>query len=142
AGDFVIGGWDGDGGFVQRYNAAGQLLGSAFPQPFWYINSVAMDARGDFVADWGEPSSDGSIIFVEEFNAAGQPLGGPLQVNRTPVHTATQATVAMDAAGDYAVTWSDANPDFNRQDIFAATFSSTRSGPIGGSVFQVNPDAT
>ena len=122
AGDFVITwssfGQDGssDGVYAQRYNAAGVAQGVEFRVNTTTLNSqsastVAMDATGDFVIAWTSSYQDGSGdgVYAQRYNAAGVAQGGEFQVNTTTTLNQHDPAVAMDADGDFVITWADQN---------------------------------
>jgi hypothetical protein len=118
AGDFVIawatattpgGGWELN---AQRYAASGAALGGEFRVNTTttgdQINpSVAMDTGGDFVVAWQSQGQDGSGwgVYGQRYNAAGVQAGGEFQINTTTAGDQKLARVAMDATGDFVVTW-------------------------------------
>ena len=107
-------GQDGDAGGVygQRYNAAGIRQGNEFR-----INAttagdqvridVAMNATGQFVVTWDSAESGGAAgIYAQRFDRFGNPLGGELVIAHR-VGTLLAPQVAMDAAGNFVVTWDE-----------------------------------
>jgi hypothetical protein len=81
--------------------------------------SVAMDAAGDFVVVWDQPtnSSGGFEVDAQRFAPGGTPRGLAFQVNLNSTGQQTlargfglQEAVAMDASGNFAVVWQDASP--------------------------------
>jgi hypothetical protein len=80
-------------------------------------SDVATDANGKFVIAWHGPDPDNSGIFFQRYDAAGNALGGETQVAKF-VDAAYPdlkpkpgfPSVAMDAAGRFAVAWTDYLP--------------------------------
>jgi hypothetical protein len=71
--------------------------------------SIAMDADGDFVVTWSSNGQDAILsygVYAQRYNAAGVKQGGEFRVNTTTTGTQKFSTVAMDADGDFVVTWS------------------------------------
>jgi hypothetical protein len=70
-------------------------------------SQVAMDADGDFVIVWESDAQDGSGlgIYGRRYNAAGAAQSGEFVVNSTTAGDQRSASVDMDAAGNFAVTW-------------------------------------
>ena len=112
---------DATGGFViawqvgfdaihaQVYNASGTPVGSTIVVD-QAVNeeqssaNVATDAAGDFVVTWVNNSATNSTsVFAKVYSAAGMPLTSTITVG--PVISGVPAHVAMDSAGDFAVTW-------------------------------------
>ncbi|MDZ4686874.1 MAG: cadherin domain-containing protein, partial [Planctomycetaceae bacterium] len=133
----------GYGVFAQRYNAAGQTVGNEF-QVNTYTTSaqrfsaVAMDADGDFVVTWSSNRQDGSSygIYARRFDAAGVPQGSEFLVNTYTNLDQTFSAVAMDADGDFVVTWSSFLQDSNTSGIYAQRYNA--QGAAQGSEFRVN----
>ena len=117
-GDFVIT-WlssaqdgSGFGIYGQRYNATGVAQGAEFRlNQFTTGNqmnaNVAMDDDGNFAATWGtqiqaSPTLD---VAARRFDAAGNPLGDEFIVNNVTAVDQWNPDIAMDADGDFAVTW-------------------------------------
>ena len=70
--------------------------------------AMAMDADGDYVVTWSSYVQDGSAIgvYAQRYKAAGVAQGGEFRVNTTTANSQWFSTVAMDASGDFVVTWS------------------------------------
>jgi hypothetical protein len=147
AGDFVVTwssfGQDGSGNgiFAQRFDSAGVSQGNEFQVNTFALgnqfgSTVAMDADGDFVIVWTGDAADGSGtgVFAQRFNAAGVRQGREFQVNTSTVGDQQFATVAMDASGDFVVTWS--SDDGSGSGIFAQRYNAL--GAAQGTEFQVN----
>jgi hypothetical protein len=69
---------------------------------------VAADAKGDQVAiysTFGE-DGDGWGVYGQRFDGYGNPVGGEFRVNDTTFGDQEYASVAMDSAGDFVVSWS------------------------------------
>ncbi len=148
-GDYVVtwtsSGQDGsgDGVYAQRYNAAGIAQGTEFrvnttTTGHQWASTVAMDAAGDFVVTWASSGQDGSGdgVYAQRYNAAGVAQGGEFRVNTTTVNDQTYSTVAMDAAGDFVVTWSSYAQDGHGWGIYAQRYDA--AGVAQGGEFQVN----
>lgn len=117
-GDFVVAwvsyGQDGDSGgvYAQRYDANGTAVGGEFRVNATTTNSqvlpsVAMDADGDFVVVWqsGLQDGDGFGVYAQRYDAFGNAVGGEFQVNSTGTGSQRFPEVAMDATGNFVVTW-------------------------------------
>jgi hypothetical protein len=153
-GDFVVvwagSAQDGDGSgiFAQRYDPAGNPLGSELPVNTVTTNNqgdpaVAMNADGDFVVVWqsGLQDGDGYGIFARRFDAAGSPLDSPeFQVNTFTTGDQELPAVAMDADGDFAVTWQSYAQDGDDLGVFARRFDA--AGAALGGEFPVNSFTT
>lgn len=148
-GDFVItwssnnqdgNGW---GVYAQRYDSTGNPLGGEFrvnttTQDNQEFSTVAMDAAGDFVITWSSRNQDGNgwSIYARRYDSAGNPLGGEFQVNSTTEDNQEFSTVALDAAGNFVITWSSRNQDGNGWGIYAQRYDS--AGVAQGGEFQIN----
>lgn len=148
-GDFVVvwesEGQDGDIGgiFAQRFNSQGQSVKKEF-QVNTNIASVqgspavAMDRAGNFVVVWESYGQDGDRfgIFGQVYKKTGKKLNKEFQVNTTTKNHQLFPDVAMDAKGNFVVTWTMVRKKKNMFDIFAQRFS--RTGKPLGDEFQVN----
>jgi hypothetical protein len=139
AGNYVVvweaaSGIIGDNGdvMVRRYNSAGIALGDAFsvvvhpkkstepsvdPKDNYTGNDfqtdgvVAMNASGDFVVVWaGAGTGDAQGIFAQVFDRNGNAYGGIIRINNQVLGYQSAPSVAMDAAGNFIVTWTSNGP--------------------------------
>ncbi|HEY9844151.1 MAG TPA: fibronectin type III domain-containing protein, partial [Candidatus Obscuribacterales bacterium] len=137
-------GQDGDeyGIFGRRF-AAGDSTGSSEFQVNTYTTgrqqrpAVAMDADGDFVVSWLSYYQDGSEggIYGRSFASESLIGGSEFQVNTYTSNNQTETSVAMDANGNFVITWQSSFQDGDNYGIFARRFPvAGESGPE----FQVN----
>lgn len=130
----------GVGVFAQRFNAAGEPVGTEFQvNTYTYGNqespSVAMDASGNFVIAWTSYLQDetGYSVYLQRYNADGTAVGGEYRVSdegllgRVPV-------IAMAPDGDFVVAWE--SYDTNYWGVRAQRFNS--AGVEVGDEFRVN----
>jgi hypothetical protein len=80
-------------------------------------SDVALDANGDFVVTWTSYGQDGggsgygagvngeNGVYARRFNSDGMAASNEFLVNTTTANNQQHSQVAMDAAGDFAVTW-------------------------------------
>ena len=149
AGNYVVtwssAGQDGSlfGVYAQRYNAAGVAQGSEFQVNTTTVNNqfystVAMDADGDFVITWSSVNQDGSGygVYAQRYNAAGVAQGTEFQVNTTVADFQRHSSVAMDASGDFVITWSSYEQDGDHDGIYAQRYNA--AGVAQGTEFLVN----
>ncbi len=99
-------------------------------------SSVAMDANGDFVVTWQSYGHDGGSgkfgasyggengVFARRYTKGGVVASNVFQVNQTTAGNQQNASVAMDAAGDFVVTWESA-PDGGNYDVYARWYANT-----------------
>ncbi len=129
---------NGQGVFVQRFDANGQLIGGetqvnqtiSGDQEF---AAVATDAGGNFVVVWQGQDADREGILARRFDAAGNALGGEFVVNSSTSNAQETPTIAMNASGAWVVGWLDGNASGS---IAARRFDA--SGNPLGAQFQVN----
>ena len=83
---------------------------------------MAIDSKGDFVVSWQATQPNGNtFILAQKFNPSGNAVGGVVQV-AVGTFAQTQAHVAMDANGDFVVSYTrDTNN--NNPDIFAKIYN-------------------
>ncbi|MCC7424852.1 MAG: hypothetical protein IT428_31660, partial [Planctomycetaceae bacterium] len=133
----------GYGIFVQRYDANGNALGgqsrvntSNFdPQ---VNSSIAMDADGDFVVTWTSFGLDGGGdgIYAQQYTANGIAVGGWFRVNTWTTGHQSMSRVAMDAGGNFVITWTSEGQDGSGDGIYAQRFLA--NGDAVGGEFRVN----
>lgn len=142
AGDFVIA-WqsytqdgNGSGIYAQRYNAAGVVQGGEFKVNTYTTfdekrPSMAMNTAGDFVINWQSFGQDGGGygVYAQRYTAAGIATGGELRVNSYTTNEQRHASVTMDSAGDFVVTWESNTQDGGTAGIYAQRYRGT-IGPI------------
>ncbi len=100
--------------------------------------NVAMDTAGNFVVTWtseGIPGS-GSDVFAQRFSASGTPVDGEFRVNGTVLQGQRDSVVAMDADGDFMITWQTSHQDEFSWGIYGRSYDS--SGLPLSTEFQVN----
>jgi len=149
AGNFVIV-WEsvnqdtsGGGIYAQRFNTMGTPLGPEFRvNTFtnnWQSNpSVAMDADGNFVVTWESLYQDGDFtgVYAQRFNSVGTPVGPEFQVNTHTSDEQYDPDVAMDASGDFVITWQSEYQDGDFYGIYAQRYNA--AGNPQGAEFLVN----
>jgi len=161
-GDFVVvwfaygsAGDDTSSGSIQgrRFASDGTPLGDQF-QVNTYTPSlqedpaVAARADGGFVVVWESNGSagsdaDGYSIQGQRYTSDGSPLGGQFQVNGYTTQNQNDASVAMDADGDFVVTWESygsSGTDSSDDSVQGQRYAS--DGGARGGQFQVNTYVT
>jgi hypothetical protein len=127
----VYGQGGGSGGDIvgQRYDQYGQAQGAQFVINTYTTDnqsapSVAMDAEGDFVVAWaGEGASDSSGVYARVYDQFGNATGDQFLVNQYTPGLQNEPSVAMDAEGDFAVTWTSYGQNGNTTGIYARLFN-------------------
>jgi hypothetical protein len=135
-GDFVVVwesyGQDGSyyGIYGQRYNAAGVVQGSEFlvnteTSDHQRFSSVAMDSDGDFVVVWQSNGQDGSNygIYSQRYNASGVAQGSEFMVNSYTTSNQQFPSAAMEADGDFVVTWQSDGQDGSGYGVYAQRYT-------------------
>ena len=148
AGDFAITwmsyGEDGSkwGICAQRYDAAGKPQGGEFrvnthTENWQLYPAIAMDADGDFVVAWHSLNQEDSFdVYAQRFGGMGEPMGGEFRVNTYTEGNQTFPAVAMDADGDFIVTWQSNNLGDSRYEIYAQRYNA--AGIAQGGEFRIN----
>ncbi len=153
AGNFVVT-WsskdqDGDnwGVYAKRFNAAGVPQGGEFrvnnvTTKEQTATSVAMAADGSFVVTWSSKDQDGDNwgVYAKRFSAAGVPQGSEFRVNTTTAKEQEFSSVAMDASGNFVVSWSSKDQDGDNWGVYAQRYSA--AGVAQGGEFRVNVNTT
>ena len=125
------------------YSADGSRLGSEFA-----VNTIdahdqvgpnaAMGPLGDFVVTWTSEGQMGSgaDVFARRFDAAGVGLGDDFRVNVTTQQKQQYPTVAMDAVGNFNISWQSSHQDGFSWGIYSQVYDS--SGAVLVDEFLVN----
>ena len=101
--------------------------------------AIAMEAEGNFVVVWNSYLQDGSSngVFGRRFDSNCTPLSEEFQINIETSGNQREPSVAMDAAGNFVVTWYGPGiVEEDKEDIFARRFDP--NGQPLGSEFRVN----
>ncbi len=101
--------------------------------------AIAIDDSGNFVVVWNSYLQDGSSngVFGRRFDSNCTPLSEEFQINIETSGNQKEASVAMDAAGNFVVTWHGPGIiEEDKEDIFARRFDP--NGQPLGSEFRVN----
>jgi len=145
-GDFVVA-WqsrqDGDdyGVMARRFGPDGTPRGDEFLVNQTTTNAqtepaVAADAAGRFVVTWDNYGQfdSGQDVFARRFGPDGTPRGDEFQVNTYTSNVQDAPRVAMDARGDFVVTWQSDLQDGFGAGVAAVRFD--RAGQLIGSEFR------
>jgi len=100
--------------------------------------TIASDHAGNYAVTWASINQDGSGwgIYAQRFSAAGEKLGDEFRVNTYTTNHQRFSTIAMDADGDFVITWSSLGQDGNNYGVYGQRFDKT-GAPAGGE-FRVN----
>ena len=115
---------------AQRYNRFGQPVGSQFIVNTYTTGhqsdpDVAVDTFGNFVITWsGEGPIDGSGVFARVFDAFGNAQDDQFRVNQFRQSIQDVPRVAMDATGDFVVTWTSYGQDGDKDGVYARRYNS------------------
>ncbi len=146
-GNFVVVWTSNQGGtldiYARRFNAEGVAQGNNFLVNTTTANAqespaVAMDAAGNFVVVWaGHGPDDSNGVYGQRYNAAGVAQGSEFLINTTTANAQASPAVAMDADGNFVVTWQSSGQDAGSTDgIYAQRFAA--DGTTMGTEFGVN----
>ena len=131
--------------FAQRFDASGMRKGAEFrvdaaATSYQDFPSVAMDAAGNFVVTWETFGQDGrqTGVLGQRFDASGTRSGAEFRLD-APATDQDLPTVAVDAAGNFVVTW-DFGQDGSGAGICGQLFDA--SGMPRGAQFRVNTSTT
>ena len=105
------------------------------------LPDVAEDKAGDFVIVWqSDQSNSEPAIEARYYKSTGAAVGGLLTVNTTTGSVQATPRVAMDAAGDFVVTWASFQNPTTGYDVYARIYS--HSVVASGAPFKVNQTET
>lgn len=99
-----------------------------------YEPAIARDADGDFIIAWRGSDSSNAGVFGRRFSPAGTPQGAEFAVNQFTANDQALPSVAMDAAGNFIVSWSS-NFQTVRYDTMARRYGA--DGTPAGDEFAV-----
>ncbi len=151
-GDFAISwtsyGQDGDldGVYHRRYNFLGEAKDdedrvNTVWNNYQAYSDIAMDADGNYVVVWAanQHAGDNSEwgIFAQRYSAGGVKLNGEVLVNTHTADSQIYPAVAMDADGNFVVTWASDMTDGGDWGVYARRYNAAGS-PLNGSDFRVN----
>lgn len=118
--------------YGRRFDSAGSALAGEFR-----VNSsttgndqhptLAMNAGGDFVVAWDETSGFDADIRAQRYNYAGTAQGGEISVTSTTSYGQQLANIAMDAGGNFVVTWSSSTQDGSSWGIYTLQYGADGS---------------
>jgi hypothetical protein len=100
--------------YAQRYNSSGTPLGSNFrvnddTTDLQFEPAIAVDSSGNSVITWRDDRNYplyAQDIYAQRYNSAGTPLGANFRVNDDSMQETQWApAVAMDASGNFVITW-------------------------------------
>ena len=150
AGNFVVS-WasnlqdgSGYGIYAQRFDAGGAAQGAEFLVNTTIANSqttpvVAMSSSGSFAIAWTGSAQDpdsSSGVYAQRFDAGGVAQGGEFRVNTFTTDTQQLTSAAMDASGNFVVTWASLNQDGSNYGVYGQRFAA--DGSAQGAEFRVN----
>ncbi|MFK7933076.1 MAG: hypothetical protein AB8G22_06160, partial [Saprospiraceae bacterium] len=128
--------------FGRVFNADGtartdEFLVNTFTFDKQWAGKVAMSPTGNFTVVWQSNKQDnnGIGIYGQQYDIDGNRLGSEFQVNQLIQFDQTAADIAMDAQGNFAVSW-ETNIATGIKNIQAARFSA--DGLPLGDEFRVN----
>ena len=100
--------------------------------------AVAMNGAGASVVTWSSYATDGSElnVFAKRYDVTGAAIGSEFRVNTITLDDQYEPTVAMDALGNFIITWTSENQDGSLGGIFAQRYD-LLGNKLGGE-FKVN----
>jgi hypothetical protein len=152
AGDFAItwigyGDGDSNGIYARLYDRNGITVGTEFRVNTFTENNqedpvIAMDYDGDFVITWRTylDTSYYDDIHARRYNSAGLPVSSEFRVNTYTTYYQEDPAIAMDAAGDFVISWDSYGQDGSYYGIYAQRYDS--AGLPVGTEFRVNSTTT
>ncbi len=127
--------------YAQRYNSAGvaqdgEFLVNAPSFADQNESTIAIDSTGNFIITWTGNDAGGRGIFAQRYNSAGVAQGVEFRVNTETTGEQRASSVAMDADGDFVVTWTSNGQDGNLDGVYAQRYNN--AGVAQGTEFRVN----
>jgi len=107
----------GQGVYARRFDASGTAITGDVLVNQTIVDDqqwarVASDADGNFVVTWTSSNQDGTpqSVYARQFSANGTQQGGEFRVNDTATGTQKNSTIAMNATGEFVITWQGNGP--------------------------------
>jgi Ca2+-binding RTX toxin-like protein len=129
---------DGDGVYAQVYDSLGNKVGGEIA-----VNTstsgdqhdpvVGIDGSGNFVVAWTNDTGVSVSVQARRFDSAGNPLGGQFLVNTTGTDDQDTPAIAMNANGDFVITWESNNQDGDGDGVYARRYNNTGAS-VGGEI--------
>jgi len=115
--------------YARIYNAAGvpqtgELLINENTPGDQLKPSVGIDDSGNFVVAWEGSDASGKGVYARVFNSAGVAQTGEFLVNQTTGNDQKEASIAVDADGDFVVAWQSKDQDGDKEGVYARVFDS------------------
>jgi hypothetical protein len=120
---------DSDGIYGQRYDNTGNPAGTEFRISTFKFDiqrtpSIAVDGSGNFTVAWQSKGQEGGClgVFGRQYDSMGIPLDLEFQVNTYTTDNQWNASIAMDAAGDFVIVWQSFEQDGDGDGIFGQRY--------------------
>jgi serine protease len=130
----------GNFGFVRRYDAAGRALHA----DEWYVGAdvidVAVSGTGSYAVLRAAPDGSGRGVFVTVYSRAGGVIVPEFRVNDATAGEQYGTALAMNANGQFAVTWMQPTPSFG-YDIFVKRFQANGAPVAPAQLVRTTPKA-
>jgi Ca2+-binding RTX toxin-like protein len=135
---------DADGIYAQRYDRKGNPQGNEFQVNTFTARgqthpAIAMNADGNFIISWSsrdQINGHAGDVFAQRYNSQGVPQGDEIFVNTTINGDQGDSAIALDAEGNFVITWSSYGQDGSGFGIYARRYAQDGT-PLSGE-FQVN----
>lgn len=120
---------DGEGIFAQWLDKNDKRIGKEFQ-----VNTnskydqnkpaVALNSRGNCVIVWAttKPDNDLQDIYCVVYDTKGNKIGGEILVNTTTIKSQNCPDIAMDAKGNFVITWHSWDEDGSDRGVYAQKF--------------------
>lgn len=127
--DYARGGYS----FMQRFN----INGTPLQFDDWYLGyniiSVAVDGRGNYIAVRSGFDGSGNGVFATVYSRSGSILISEFRVNDSTAGDQNSPSVAMNANGNFVVSWTNSSDSNGNAAVYTKRFSSTGL-PLGSQV--------
>jgi Ca2+-binding RTX toxin-like protein len=141
--------FDGDHDLIaQRYDNDGNAVGGLIPiseddantETFGLYSVASVEADGGFVVVWEEEVGGDNFITARRYGADGQPITGEITVAEV-AEQENHARVAVNASGDFVVSWEEYNSGLGGHEVKARLFNADGT-PEGATVIISGPEDT
>jgi hypothetical protein len=121
--------------------AHGEFQVNTYTTDDQWLESIAMNADGDFVVTWeGQGQGDSGGVYARRYQSDGTATDDQFRVNTYTASYQFFSSVAMDDSGDFVVAWSGYGQGHSHSDVYAKCYD--RDGNVAKSEFLVNVHLT
>ncbi|MEM9449486.1 MAG: Calx-beta domain-containing protein [Cyanobacteria bacterium P01_E01_bin.6] len=129
---------DGEGVYAQMYDSAGNIVGGEIAVSNLTAGDqedpvVGIDGAGNFVIAWTNDVGAAVSVRARRFDNLGNALGNAFLVNTETTDDQDTPAIAMNANGEFVITWESLAQDGDGDGVFAQRYDNTGT-KVGGEI--------